>query len=99
MLISSARSACGRVRNALRSTYTSESICSLAVVTDVYSPIAIENAPASRPAMPLTVTACTLPAAATPAIRAVLLTSPSIAPKVAARNQPPLISGWLCPTS
>ena len=43
-----------------RSTRTSESICSLAVVTDVYSPSAIENAPASSPATPLSTTACAL---------------------------------------
>ena len=73
----------------MRSTRTSESICSLAVVTDVYSPSAIEKAPASRPATPLMTTVCALAAAATPAISAVLLTRPSIAPNVAARNQPP----------
>ena len=42
------RSACGCFRNERRSTRTSESICSLAVVTDVYSPSAMENAPASN---------------------------------------------------
>ena len=60
---SSARSACGCLRKARCSTRTSESICSLAVVTDVYSPSAIENAPASRPATPLITTVCA-PAAA-----------------------------------
>lgn len=30
-----------------------------------------------------------------PAISAVLLTSPSMAPNVAARNQPPVTSGWV----
>ena len=39
-----------------RSTCTSESICSLAVVTEVYSPSAIEKAPASSPATPLITT-------------------------------------------
>src|SRR6185312_3257238 len=71
----------------------------LAVVTDVYSPKAIENEPANKPATPLITTVCALAAAATPAINAVLLTRPSIAPKVAARSQPPLISGCVCPTS
>ena len=61
----------------------------MAVVTDVYSPSAIENEPASIPAMPLSTTAWVFAAAATPAISAVLLTSPSIAPNVAARSQPP----------
>ena len=87
--MSSARSALGCRSNARRSTRTSDSICSLAVVTDVYSPSAIENAPASRPATPLMTTVWALAAADTPAISAVLLTSPSIAPKVAARSQPP----------
>ena len=92
MPISSARSACGCLRKARRSTLTSDSICSLAVVTDVYSPSAIENAPASSPATPLSTTVCALALAATPAISAVLLTRPSIAPKVAARSQPPVTS-------
>ena len=71
---------------------TSDSICSLAVVTEVYSPNAIENAPASSPATPLSTTVCALAAAATPAMSAVLLTKPSIAPKVAARSHPPVTS-------
>ena len=89
MATSSAFSACGCFRKEWRSTRTSESICSLAVVTDVYSPRAMENAPASRPATPLSTTVCALALAATPAINAVLLTNPSIAPNVAARSQPP----------
>ncbi len=80
------------MRNARFSTRTSDSICSLAVVTDANSPNAIENAPATRPAKPLITTVCASVAAPTPAISAVLLTRPSIAPNVAARNQPPLTS-------
>ncbi len=60
----SARSASGYLRNDRRSTRTSDSTCSLAVVTDVYSPSAIENEPASRPATPLSTTACALALAA-----------------------------------
>jgi hypothetical protein len=93
---SSALSACGCMRKARLSTRTSESICSLAVVTDVYSPSAMENAPASRPAIPLMMTVCVLAAAATPAMSAVLLTRPSIAPNVAARSQPPVTSECRC---
>ena len=90
----SACSAWGFSVNDLRSRRTSESICSLAVVTEAYSPIAIEKAPASNPATPLITTVCALAAAATPAISAVLLTNPSIAPNVAARSQPPVTSAW-----
>ena len=92
MSVNSARSACGCMRNARFSTRTSASICSLAVRTEVYSPRAIENAPATRPAIPLSTTAGACAAAPTPAISAVLLTRPSIAPNVAARSQPPLTS-------
>ena len=86
---SSAFSACGCLRKARRSTRTSDSICSLAVVTDVYSPNAIENAPANNPATPLSTTVCALALAADARDQAVLLTRPSIAPNVAARSQPP----------
>ncbi len=89
---SSSRSACGCRWNDARSTRTSESICSLAVFTEVYSPNAIEKAPASNPATPLITTVCASALAATPAISAVLLTSPSIAPKVEARSHPPVTS-------
>ncbi|BBX15891.1 hypothetical protein MDUV_07510 [Mycolicibacterium duvalii] len=97
MATSSATSASGCRRNDFFSTTTSDSICSFAVVTDVYSPSAIENAPASSPATPLITTVSALAVAATPAIRAVLLTRPSMAPKVAARNHPPVTSAcrWL----
>ena len=90
--MSSTFSACGWRSKASRSARTSESICSLAVVTDVYSPSAIENEPASRPATPLSTTVWAPAVAATPAISAVLLTNPSIAPNVAARSHPPVTS-------
>jgi hypothetical protein len=69
MLISSARAACGRVRDAVRSDLGID----LLVGRGHRRVLAqgIENAPASRPAMPLTVTARTLSAAAAPAIKAV----------------------------
>ena len=50
---------------------------------------AIENAPASSPATPDNTTVLASALAATPAMSAVLLTKPSIAPKVAARSHPP----------
>ncbi|GAB2628992.1 hypothetical protein GCM10027068_04290 [Prescottella soli] len=93
---SSASSASGCVRSARRSTRTSASICSLDVLTEVYSPSAIENAPATRPATPLRTTVCAAtPAPPTPAISDVLVTSPSIAPNTAARSQPPETSEWV----
>lgn len=79
---------CGLARMARRSTTTSDSICSLAVVTEVYSPSAIEKAPASSPATPARTTVSALAPAPTPAINAVLDTSPSMAPNVAARSHP-----------
>ena len=45
--------------------------------------------------MPLSTTVCLSALAATPAISAVLLTRPSIAPKLAALNQPPETSLWV----
>src|SRR5262249_12891604 len=66
------------------------------LATEVYSPVAIEIAPATRPASPVstTVARATLPPA-TPAISAKLDTRPSITPNTAGRNQPPVTSRWL----
>src|SRR3546814_412825 len=48
-----------------------------------------DNAPATRPAVPVTrIDDCTAPAAATPAIRLAVETIPSLAPRIAARSQP-----------
>ena len=65
-------------------------MASFCVETEAYSPSAMENAPATRPGESggdhdLRAT----PAAPMPATRETLVTRPSIAPKVAARSQPP----------
>ena len=61
--------------------------------TETYSPVAIENAPAARPARPVsTMSAGTrrgADPAPTPAISETLVTRPSIAPNTAGRSQPP----------
>jgi hypothetical protein len=65
------------------------------VRTLVYSPRAIEIAPATSPAVPVSTTVRgATPPPPTPAISAMLLTRPSIAPNTAARSQPPATSGW-----
>ena len=63
----------------------------------MYSPAAIENAPAASPASPASSTALlsALPPA-TPAISAKLETSPSEAPNTAGRSQPPVTSECSC---
>ena len=58
----------------------------------VYSPAAMLNAPAARPASPASTITVGDAAAATPAIKAKFETSPSMAPKTAGRNQPPVTS-------
>ena len=59
----------------------------------MYSPVAIENAPAISPATPVKMIApCAPPPAPIPAISEALVTTPSIAPKTAGRSQPPLTS-------
>ena len=78
------------------------------LVTDTHSPAAIDSAPASRPATPVVSTSPgAIPVAATPSTRARLDTSPSLAPKTAARNVPARVSrdlaarermtsAWMC---
>lgn len=62
----------------------------------MYSPAAMEKAPAASPASPLITTVCWLAVPpATPVMRARLETSPSIAPKTAGRSQPPFTSRWV----
>ena len=67
---------------------------------DTYSPAAMENEPAMRPATPASRTAeaeeC---APAMPRMRATLDTRPSLTPKTAARAPPPWRLRWLCPMS
>src|SRR5215475_7276521 len=89
---SSACSAAELRRSSLRSTSISARADSFWLWTDTYSPVAIENAPPTRPASPASVTACRLPlepAPATPAINAKFETRPSIIPNTVGRNHPP----------
>ena len=62
----------------------------------MYSPAAMEKAPAARPASPVITIVCweTAPPA-TPVISARLETRPSIAPKTAGRSHPPFTSRWV----
>ena len=93
---SSSRSAIGCSASSRRSFSTSAATCSFCVCTEVYSPIAIEIAPATSPATPVRMmTSRATPPPPTPAISAMFVTSPSIAPKTAARSQPPETSAWL----
>lgn len=62
----------------------------------MYSPAAMEKAPAARPDRPvMMIVCCETAPPATPAMSAKLETSPSIAPKTAGRSQPPLTSRWV----
>ena len=57
--------------------------------TETYSPTPIDIAPATRPAMPATRTADTdAPLLATPTMSAAVDTTPSLAPRTAARSHP-----------
>jgi hypothetical protein len=69
---------------------TSCASASFCVSTDANSPNAIENAPATRPAIPVRmIVPRSAPPPPTPATSAMLVTRPSIAPKTPARSQPP----------
>ena len=77
-----------------RSTSISAWASSRWEATEVYSPAAIENAPAARPASPastITLEPDAVPPSM-PAIRAKFETRPSIAPNTAGRSQPPFTS-------
>lgn len=95
---SSACSARGERRISSRSTSTSWATASFWVPTEANSPSAIENAPATSPAIPVrTIVARSAPPPPTPAINPMLVTNPSIAPNTAARSQPPDTSPWWWP--
>jgi hypothetical protein len=61
------------------------SFCDL---TEIYSPTAIDIAPAAIPAAPAVIKKLSARAADTPIIKLAVETKPSLAPRTAARNQP-----------
>src|SRR5580704_4231845 len=95
MAVSSRRSASGARRSDWRSTSSSRWRSSRCACIDTYSPAAIENAPATSPATPVSRTI--VPAGwapATPRISETFVTSPSLTPKIAARAPPERMSRW-----
>jgi hypothetical protein len=98
MEASSACSKMGLFSSSSRSLLTSAWTSSFCEETDTYSPAAIEQAPAARPARPVSTIVCAEPPPPpTPAISDTLVTSPSMAPNTAGRSQPPDTSRWWCP--
>src|ERR1700689_1783363 len=90
MPTSSSCSATALVSSSCFSLSTSDCTSSFCEERETTSPAAIENAPAARPARPVsTIACCEPPPPPTPAIRDTLVTSPSIAPNTAGRSQPP----------
>ena len=89
MAPSSRSSAAGLAASSARSRDRSALSVSACECTDTYSPAAIDIAPATRPATPVSSTLSRLAlAAATPSTRLAVETMPSLAPSTAARNQP-----------
>jgi hypothetical protein len=98
MVASSACSKTGLFSSSSRSLFTSAWTSSFCDETDTYSPAAIEQAPAARPASPVRMMVCDdPPPPPTPAISDALVTSPSMAPNTAGRSHPPDTSRWWCP--
>src|SRR6516165_7812393 len=94
---SSACSAAGNRACIVRSVATSACTSSFWFVTDTYSPVPIENAPATRAATPVRITVCIeTPPPPSPAINDVFVTSPSTAPNTVGRSQPPDTSRCRC---
>src|ERR1700722_17422994 len=63
----------------------------------MYSPVPIENAPATRAATPVRITACgATPPPPSPAISEAFVTRPSTAPNTVGRSQPPDTSRCRC---
>src|ERR1700734_1288628 len=63
----------------------------------MYSPVPIENAPATRAATPVRITECDdTPPPPSPAISEALVTRPSTAPNTVGRSQPPDTSRCRC---
>src|SRR5512134_158741 len=95
MAVSSRRSAAGSSASSARSRVRSAFSVSACEWTETYSPAAIDMAPATSPATPLTSTVPWLePAAATPMTRLAVETMPSLAPSTAARSQPIRAVRW-----
>lgn len=89
MPTSSSRSFSGIVASSLPSRIRSALSVSACELTDTYSPAAIDIAPATSPAIPVSnMVAGVACAAATPTIRLAVDTMPSFAPRTDARNQP-----------
>src|SRR5215469_9389416 len=75
--------------SSLRSRARSARSVSDCELTDTYSPVAIDMAPATKPATPATRTAFFVAAAAaTPTIKLAVDRMPSLAPNTAARSHP-----------
>src|SRR6266487_1342057 len=95
---SSRRSFSGLCSSSYFSFETSALTSSFCEETETNSPVAIDSAPAASPARPVRIKACRCPPPPpTPAIREMLVTRPSIAPKTAGRSQPPETSRCLWP--
>src|ERR1700722_525982 len=63
----------------------------------MYSPVPIENPPATRASTPVRITACgATPPPPRPAISEAFVTRPSTAPNTVGRSQPPDTSRWPC---
>src|SRR6202012_606224 len=74
---------------------TSDCTSSFWLVTEMYSPDPMENAPATSEATPVKTMACLdTPPPPTPAISEALVTSPSTAPNTVGRSVPPDTSRW-----
>src|ERR1039457_1036423 len=94
---SSACSAAGKRASMMRSVATSAATSSFWFVTDTYSPVPIENAPATSAATPVKMMACGgASPPPSPAISDALVTSPSTAPNTVGRSHPPDTSRCRC---
>ena len=81
----------------VRSVDTSACTSSFWLVTDTYSPVPMENAPATSAATPVRITVCIeTPPPPSPAISEAFVTSPSTAPNTVGRSQPPATSRCRC---
>jgi hypothetical protein len=95
MPASSSSSASGARSSSSSSRFTSACSASRCELTETYSPTAIDIAPATRPATPVTrVASLEADDAATPIIRDAVETIASSDPSTAARNQPARALRW-----